>query len=52
MAGLGLAPPDSDGGEFSYQSIEVGSGPCSVSLLDLANLPEQVGGGGRVAAHG
>jgi DNA-binding beta-propeller fold protein YncE len=46
---LDSAPLDTDSGEFSYQPIEVGYGPCSVSILDLAALPEQAKAG-RVTA--
>jgi YVTN family beta-propeller protein len=35
---LSSAPLDSDTGEFAYQAIEVGFGPCSVSIMDVANL--------------
>lgn len=51
VVNLDSAPLDSDSGQFSYQPIEVGYGPCSVSILDLAALPEQATAG-RVAAHG
>jgi YVTN family beta-propeller protein len=38
---LASAPLDSDTGEFAYQPIEVGYGPCSVAILDVSGLPER-----------
>lgn len=38
---LASAPLNSDSGEFAYQPIEVGYGPCSVAILDVAGLPER-----------
>ena len=36
---LTSAPLDEPTGEFTYQPIEVGYGPCSVAVLDVAALP-------------
>ncbi|MDT0263121.1 YncE family protein [Jatrophihabitans lederbergiae] len=45
---LRSAPLDKPTGEFGYQQIEVGYGPCSVSILDVASLPSSR----RVASSG
>jgi len=45
---LNSAPLGSANGEFTYRAIQVGHGPCSVSLVDVAHLRNraqaQVGG--------
>lgn len=35
---LASAPLDRDSGVFAYQPVEVGYGPCSVTILDVAGL--------------
>lgn len=35
---LNSAPLDQPIGEFSYEAVEVGFGPCSVSVLDVATV--------------
>jgi YVTN family beta-propeller protein len=35
---LASAPLDANAGQFDYQPIEVGYGPCSVSILDVSGL--------------
>ncbi|SRR5216683_581213 len=48
---LGSGPLGSDTGEFSCQPVEVGYGPCSVAILDVAALPAHAQAS-RISAHG
>jgi YVTN family beta-propeller protein len=41
MIDLKSAPLDRPEGEFDYQEIFVGYGPCSVTLFDLDTIPEE-----------
>ncbi|MEV8419103.1 YncE family protein [Streptomyces niveus] len=41
MVDLGSAPLDRDEGEFTYEEIFVGYGPCSVTMFDLDTLSEE-----------
>lgn len=40
---LNSAPLDENSGTFSYQGVQVGFGPCSVSLIDVAGLTSREG---------
>jgi YVTN family beta-propeller protein len=48
---LSSAPLDSDTGEFSCTPLEVGYGPCSVAILDVAGLPERADASTASARH-